>query len=300
MAHYARLLAEFEAPRRPPLHHGTLRWLIADYKSGPKFTRLAPKTQRGYAKMLDVFRPVDHFQASDIRRVHLHELRKHLLSTPRTADEFAKVSSILFGHAVDIGLIERSPAEKIERVNRSEPYKAWNDDELNQFKRAHLPAPIRTAFMLGLFTGQRRDDVLRMTWSSYDGTYIDLRQEKTRTTLRLRAHINLKAYLEGLPRDALLLVPSPSGTRWDGSAFSKAFKAELKKAGLSHLTFHGLRHTAGRMLAEAGCSESGDFLHHWTQVPGHGRALHSPGEPSKTLRRSRHSAGAEAEAGDLD
>jgi integrase len=45
------------------------------------------------------------------------------------------------------------------------------------------------------------------------------------------------------------------GARWDGSAFSKAFKVELNRVGLSHLTFHGLRHTAGRMLAEAGCSE---------------------------------------------
>jgi integrase len=94
-----------------------------------------------------------------------------------------------------------------------------------------------------------------MTWASYDGNHVSIRQGKTQTALQLKVHANLKVYLDGLPREALLLVPSPNGTRWDGNAFSKAFKAELKKMGLPHLTFHGLRHTAGRMLAEAGCSE---------------------------------------------
>lgn len=255
MAQYAGLLGKSECPRRPPLRQGTLRWLIADYKSGPKFARLAAKTQHGYARMLDIFMPLDHFQANEVKRIHLHELRKQFLSTPRTADEFAKVASILFSHAVDIGLIERNPAEKIQRVNESEPYKAWTDDELLQFERACLPVPIRTAFMLGLYTGQRRDDVLKMTWASYDGTYVSVRQGKTQTFLQLRVHSNLKVYLDRLPREALLLVPSPRGTLWDASAFSKAFKVELNKVGLTHLTFHGLRHTAGRMLAEAGCSE---------------------------------------------
>ena len=65
----------------------------------------------------------------------------------------------------------------------------------------------------------------------------------------------MKCKAERLAR-SFALVPSLRGTLWDASAFSKAFKVELNKVGLTwFFTFHGLRHTAGRMLAEAGCSE---------------------------------------------
>src|SRR6516225_3534074 len=55
--------------------------------------------------------------------------------------------------------------------------------------------------------------------------------------------------------DALLFVVDADGRAVDETTFSKDFRVALDAAGLAHLHFHGLRHTAGAALAEAGCSE---------------------------------------------
>jgi integrase len=73
--------------------------------------------------------------------------------------------------------------------------------------------------------------------------------------LFIPTHKRLRAYLAELPMDALLFVVDSAGRPLDETTFSKDFRSALDAAGLAHLHFHGLRHTAGAALAEAGCSE---------------------------------------------
>src|SRR5215467_10720383 len=73
--------------------------------------------------------------------------------------------------------------------------------------------------------------------------------------LLIPAHARLRAYLADLPRDTLLFVVDEAGRALDETSFSKDFRRALDTAGLAHLHFHGLQHTAGAALAEAGCSE---------------------------------------------
>jgi integrase len=73
--------------------------------------------------------------------------------------------------------------------------------------------------------------------------------------LLIPAHARLRAYLADLPRDTLLFVVDEAGRALDETSFSKDFRRPLDTAGLAHLHFHGLQHTAGAALAEAGCSE---------------------------------------------
>lgn len=254
LARYAELVAgvERQSPQNPHAYN-SVDWLLADYKASPKFQRLAPKTQLAYAHMIEQFRRVGAASVSGIRRKHIQELRKPLLDRPRTADEFAKVASVVFAHAVDLGLIDVNPAAGIAKVNRSEPYRAWTDAEVEAFEKACRPGPLLTAFMLGLYTGQRRGDILRMGWAAYDNGFIAVRQSKTGVTVRIPAHSKLRQHLEAVRRKTLL-VPGPSGGVWDLSGFSKAFRAGLDAVGLpADVHFHGLRKTATKRLADAGC-----------------------------------------------
>lgn len=263
---YAEVLAA-TAPgqKRNPHDRGSLNWLLTEYRASAGFQRLAPKTRESYNRMLNYLQPIGRFRVADIERRHIQAIRREQFAgRPRTSDEFAKVASIVFGFAVDQGVIDRNPAEKLKHDNKSEPYRAWTSEECARFEAACPPGPILTAFMLGLHTGQRRDDVLRMSWAAYDGTHIEVCQGKTRTRLKVRAHTRLRAYLETLPRDSLLMVPSRTGGKWDGSGFSKAFRATLRLAGLNGLVFHGLRHTAASRLAEAGCTS-----HEIASITGH-------------------------------
>jgi hypothetical protein len=47
------------------------------------------------------------------------------------------------------------------------------------------PIEMQRALILGLHTGQREGDLLRMPWSAYNGTSISLRQGKSRRGGRL-------------------------------------------------------------------------------------------------------------------
>jgi len=110
--------------------------------------------------------------------------------------------------------------------------------------------------MLGRYTGQRRGDVLAMTKADYDGAWIRVEaQEKTGEALWIPAHPALRAYLDRLGVEVGLLVKGPGAGPWDRSGFAKAFRQALDAAGLQGLHFHGLRHSASRGLAEAGCTD---------------------------------------------
>lgn len=155
------------------------------------------------------------------------------------------------------------------------------------FEAAHPARPLLTAYMAARYAGQRRGDILKMARSCYSGGMIEVRQEKTDQPLIIPAHWRLKAHLDQLPVDLLLFVVDANGQPIEETAFSKQFRAALDAAGLNQLHFHGLRHTAGRALAEAGCSS-----HQIKAITGHKTLqmvehLH-PGRAPKTACPGSH------------
>ena len=117
-----------------------------------------------------------------------------------------------------------------------------------------------TGYMLGRYTGQRSGDVLKMARSAYNAGLIAVKPSKTERhvddneQLLIPAHACIRAYLADLPKDALLFVVDEAGRALDETIISKDFRWAPDTAGLAHLHFHGLRHTAGAALAEAGAA----------------------------------------------
>src|SRR5262249_31668308 len=140
------------------------------------FKRLAPRTQRDYNRHLDRFADYGHWPIGDFKRRHIKELQKPLSQTPRTARYFASVSSVLFAHAIEMDLIEVNPASRLKRVGRAKPYRAWSDAECAAFEASNPLPGLRTAYMLGRFTGQRLGDILRWTHTIYNGHELRFRQ----------------------------------------------------------------------------------------------------------------------------
>jgi integrase len=115
--------------------------------------------------------------------------------------------------------------------------------------------------------------------------------------------LGLKTYLDGLPKESLLFVVGSKGRTIDETTFTKEFRAALDAAGLTNLHFHGLRHSAGRALAEAGCSS-----HEIQSITGH-RTLQMVEHYTKAARQKRlataaiaklEGTGTERESGKLD
>lgn len=253
---YARLLdlaASDPAPRETL--PGSLGALIADYKASDEYLALAVKTQTDYARMLDRFASIASFPAGEIKRRHVRELRRKLAGKPRTQKLFTQVASLLFNFGLENDYdIEANPAVRMKRIGKVKSYVPWSDDDCAAFEHAAPPVAFLTAYMLARYAGQREGDVLKMARTCYDGSAIQVVQDKTDEPLWIPAHTRLKAYLDKLPRTALLFVTREDGSAFKATTFSKAFHGWLRERGIKR-HFHGLRHTAGRALAEAGCSE---------------------------------------------
>ena len=255
-------------PRR--VGEGSVAAMIRDYRASDEFLALKPKTQRDYGRMLDVFAAIDHHPAEAIRRRHIRELRKGLAGKARTQKLFTQVASALFNFGIDNDHCSLNPAARMKRIGKAKAYKAWTDAQCATFEKSKPRRHLLTAYMLGRYSGQRRGDVLKMARTTYDGTSIEVRQAKTEhhadgdETLCIPVHKRLKAYLDELPKNSLLFVVDEDGLPVEETTFSKEFRDALDAADLDELHFHGLRKTAGRALAEAGCS-----AHEIQSITGH-------------------------------
>jgi integrase len=161
--------------------------------------------------------------------------------------------------SLDRGLIDANPCEKSGRLYHGERSDAvWTiDDELAYFRSApqHLHLPL----LLGLWTGQREGDLLKLRWSQYDGTHLRLKQGKTgkRVTIPLgkpvRAALDaLKTARKPQPFDVILLTTR--NRSWTRDGFSSSFRKATASCGIDGLTFRDSRGTAVTRLALAGAS----------------------------------------------
>jgi integrase len=84
---------------------------------------------------------------------------------------------------------------------------------------------------------------------------LTVRQEKTRATLAIPVHPDLRVVLDATPGAHLTFLVTATGKPYGPNHFSETFREWCDAAGLpKRCTAHGLRKAACRRLAEAGCS----------------------------------------------
>ena len=118
------------------------------------------------------------------------------------------------------------------------------------------PAHLHLALMIGLWTGQRQGDLLRLPWSSYDGKHIRLRQSKGGRRIVVPVGEPLKIRLDATPKRSTIILTNREGKPWTSDGFRASWGKACKAAGVVGVTFHDLRGTAVTRLAMAGCTEA--------------------------------------------
>lgn len=231
---------------------GTVEALIVAYRTSPEYAALAKSTKHNRARCLDQIGEV--YGASlvaDIRRRHIKGMRDKLAHTPGWANEIVKTWKVIMELAVEDEIVVSNVARGVKRLAIGS-YRRWTQEEVTQALSA-APENLRRAIILGLYTGQRGGDVIRMTWADYDGAGIAVVQEKTGAKLWIPAHRNLRAELDAWKKDAssLTILVDGRGHPWGlRGSFSRAIARVAPKGAV----FHGLRKAAAALLAEAGCS----------------------------------------------
>lgn len=252
---YAALMRRHASdPVRVKHGHGTVGWLIAEYKRSAAYTTKAARTRESYDQYLQLLEPIAAFSATDVKRSHIRRIRSTMDGTPRKQHFFTQVASLLFAFGIrELDLEMMNPAAKMRREAAAESYAAWTEEQMAAFEASSPPPAVMTAYMIARYAGARRGDLVKLRRSDYDGSSLRIPGSKTETPVTVPVHPRLKTYLDSLP-GALTLVAGPKGKPLQAGTLSKRAAKALKAAGLKGLSLHGLRHTAGRALAEAGCS----------------------------------------------
>jgi integrase len=142
-------------------------------------------------------------------------------------------------------MILRNPLEKIGRISDGSRRNAvWTDYQMASLLFT-ASSKLRLALLLARWTGQRQGDLLRLTWTAYDGTHIKLRQGKSGALVRIRVHSELKAALDGAKREAVTILTTTrrDPTPWTADGFRASWAGACERAGVEGVTFHDLRGT---------------------------------------------------------
>jgi integrase len=274
---YAELLAQSER-RAPEPDRESFSHLISLYRKSAEFNALRPLTRLDYDKTLDLIiaelgdQPFALTTSKMIKHVR-DELSRE---TPRKAHKFKQMVSRLYSWAVEEGLAENNPAAAIKRLKvRQKAITPWSEAEIAAFLSA-APLWLQTPVLLALYTGQRREDVVRMTWADYQGAIIRVKQSKTGEPLDIACHKALRSHLSSI-KTAFggPIARNAKGRPFTANSLSQALRRKVTELGSMGFpidrSMHGLRYAAAARLDEAGCTlaEAVAVLGHRTYQMAH-------------------------------
>jgi integrase len=260
-------IAEFQAhsaTRDKPLPgKNTMQDLIDAYRSTSKFTSLSPSAKSEYSRYIKRIEaefgdmPIKAINDPAVRGEFLDWRDKMAAKGARSADYGFAVLSRIMSWAYDRRRIDANPCEKPGRLHSAGRAAAiWSDDAISALI-AKASAAVALPCHIALWTGQRQGDVLRLTWSAYDGQCLRIKQSKTGRHLTIPVTEALRVILDAAKAargQSVTICATSRGTPWTSDGFKTSFGKTCAAAEITGVTFHDFRGTAVMRLAAAGCS----------------------------------------------
>lgn len=188
-------------------------------------------------------------------------VRKIGETNPRTANKLRALLSTVWNHAMRRGDAVTNPVRFVERFPEHSRERFLQEAELIEFLRAvaQEPPTWRDYFLLGLLTGQRRENLSRMRWDEIDLSASCWHIPASKSKSKRATTIPLTELAVGLlqrRREEVAgewVFPSYTGSK-DGCVREprKPWERVLKRAGISNLRLHDLRRSVGSWLGASG------------------------------------------------
>jgi integrase len=253
-----------QAPKAVP---GSLGLLIDEFVRSPHWGTLSAATRRSYERVFAILKPIKDMPVIQADRAFLFRLRDDKIYPKHgvwLANYTLTTLSVVLKFAHDRGCLPSNPlAEKVRKIRNSRrggANRPWSEQECRiVMERAppHLKLPLALAMCAGL----RKADFLKVTLSAIKDGTIAIRTSKRGVRIAIPIHPILQEAIEARPKsDALQIAVTSRGEPWTESGFNASFakfKKKLEQEGLIEpgLTPHGLRHTLGTRLREAGADD---------------------------------------------
>jgi integrase len=236
---------------------GTLAHLIGLYTESHDFKNLADRTRKDYDAILsDLNSTIGDVAVCDFTVEDVTDIME--AHTPHRANYYRAVMSILFGVALQktrtFGLTF-NPAMMAKKVRYTkDPYPAW-PDALIEKMRVTAPRSVVLAMELGLHTGQRGGDLVRMTWNDFDRAgRINVVQRKTKKKVWIKCSTDLIAALSETRKNGVTILTTGTGRAWTENWLRKQLSDWSERCGYPGFATHGLRKSSVIRLLLAGNS----------------------------------------------
>ncbi len=241
---------------------GTFDRLVQDYFSSPEYFQLATSSQKTYRSVIERLiadERIGHRLVREMTREHVRHILGKRSHTPGAANSVLQKLKVLLHFAIDNNWRKDDPTLRMKKFAKGE-FHTWTEDELEQFERRWpIGTTERLAYSLLLYTGQRRSDVVAMSWVDVNDGTICVVPLKTRRTsgmkLWIPVHPALAEVLAAGGRGAGNILKTAHGRPFSSNGFGGFMADKIAAAGLpDRCVTHGLRKAAARRLAEGGCS----------------------------------------------
>ena len=249
------------AVARKPRH--TWRELISSYKLSRRYRELAASTKVSYARVLDAL--IEKNADKDptaVTRAEVRAVHEKYAATPRKADHYLQVMSILFNFArLELDWPLQNPAEGITLYGTQREFEPWPEWLQDAWPRACEAAGAKwalLAFHLGKGTGQRPGDLVSMEWDHFDGEFMRVVQDKTDERIEIYCPKSLRDFLATVPKKGRFIFAKNLTQHVTYFALENEFRKVREKLGekAKPYTMHGWRKLAAVELAEAGASDA--------------------------------------------
>lgn len=245
------------------VEQGTVKDLIARYKKSKRYEKLAGETRKGYDDRLSRIEAkagglrVNAIQRTDMVRTYEKLQVKY---SPAMAASIIRVWRLLMSHAYDIGWIETNPGLKLRVESQPSRAVVWTPEQVTALVAAAEAAgrpSVALAAKLAHDSGQRPTDVLRLSWSQWEGSGFWITQSKTGQKVFAPVSPHLAAELNGMTKEGIYLVLSETTKRpYKRHHFAHEFARIRSLSGLAaELQFRDLRRTAATELGQSGATD---------------------------------------------
>ena len=253
-----------EDKKRPPVGRGSLRWLVEKYYGSAEFRLLGKGTQYVRRGILDGIceqhgaKPYNRLEAHHVRTI----IRDEKADFPEAANARVKALRQTFKWAVEVGHADVNPAREVPYLKSKNPggWHTWTEEEVSKFEDRHpIGTKPRLALALGLLTGVRRSDAVRLwrqmerdNWLYFTEKKGEAQKPKDRAVPILQ---QLREVLDETKSGHLTYLVTQFGRPFTPAGFGNWFRRRCDEADLPHCSFHGLRKAGATIAAENGATE---------------------------------------------
>lgn len=236
-------------------------WRMVASSVNPDWSRLRKSSQDRYIEAAERLmalpigeddRTWESAPVEELRRRHIRAILGQASATPHEARLILVVLRKIMEAALDQEWITADPTYRLRYEAKTKGWRAWTDDERARFE-AHWPlgSMPRTTYALALYTTQRKADIARYEWADFEGDDIRVVQGKTGKVLILPVVSPLRLALDAAPRLHRCILTNRYGEPFSIPSLSGLMAEWTKQAGIAPgATIHGLRKTAGKLMAE--------------------------------------------------